>query len=232
MNWLIVVAGGSGVRMNLSLNKIFIKIYRRPLLYWTLLPHQNNPTIKKIVISAKPEEFKPIQKIIKKYNFTKFAGFSPGGQTRQQTVFNALNFIKNQVSPNDLIGIHNAANPFVEDSEINSVFQSAKKFNAALLAQPASSTIKIADKNNFVVQSPQRELCFCAQTPQVSRFDLLFSSYQKIFDQQLTITDDSQVLELNGIKPKIIPCSPQNIKITYPQDIFLAKQILKIKYNL
>lgn len=232
MNWIIVVAGGSGNRMGLSINKIFIKIYRKPILYWTLLPFQKNPTIDRIIISTKPEELKYIQKIVKKYQFTKVSGFSFGGPTRQDTVFNALNYIKKEISSNDLVGIHNAANPFISDQEINSVFTNAKKYQAALLAKPSSDTIKISDDKNFVYQTPKRELCFCAQTPQVSRFDLLFSSYQKIFDQQLTITDDSQVLELNGIKPKIIPCSPQNIKITYPQDIFLAKQILKIKYNL
>lgn len=232
MNWLVIVAGGSGNRMNLSINKIFIKIYRKPILYWTLLPFQNSPTINKIIISSKPEELKSIQKIVKKYQFTKVSGFSFAGPTRQDTVFNALNYIKKEISSNDLVGIHNAANPFVSDQEINSVFINAKKYQAALLAKPSSDTIKISNNKNFVNQTPNREFCFCAQTPQVARFDLLFSSYQKIFDQQLTITDDSQVLELNGIKPKIIPCSPQNIKITYPQDIFLAKQILKIKYNL
>ncbi len=232
MNWLILVAGGSGSRMNLPINKIFIKIYRKPILYWTLLPFQKNPIIDKVIISSKPEELRSIRKIIKKYQFTKVSGFSFSGPTRQDTVFNALNYIKKEVSLNDLVGIHNAANPFVSDQEINTVFRSAKKFNAALLAKPSSDTIKISNDKNFVSQTPNRELCFCAQTPQVARFDLLFSSYQKIFNQKLTITDDSQVLELNGIKPKIIPCSPQNIKITYPQDIFLAKQILKIKYNL
>jgi len=232
MNWLIVVAGGSGNRMGLSINKIFIKIYRKPILYWTLLPFQKSQIIDKIIISTKPEELKSTQKIVKKYHLNKVSGFCFGGPTRQDTVFNALNFIKNKISSNDLVGIHNAANPFVSNEEINSVFLSAKKFKAALLAKPSPDTIKISDDKNFVYQTPKRELCFCAQTPQVARFSLLYSSYQKIFSQKLTVTDDSQVLEINHINPKIIPCSNENIKITYPQDIILAKQILKVKYNL
>ena len=229
MNWIIVVASGSGNRMNLSINKIFIKIYHKPILYWTLLPFQKNPTIDKIIISTKPEELKSIQKIVKKYQFTKVSGFNFGGPARQDTVFNALKYIKKEASSNDLVGIHNAANPFVSTDEIKLVFAAAKKYKSALLAQPASSTIKIVDKNNFVSQSPSRELCFYAQTPQVARFNILYSSYQNIFQKNLIATDDAQVLEFNGYKPKIIPCSPQNIKITYPQDLILAKYLLNLK---
>jgi 2-C-methyl-D-erythritol 4-phosphate cytidylyltransferase len=229
MNWLIIVAGGSGSRMGSSLNKIFLKINGKPILYWTLSAFQNSPTIDKIVISAKESDFSQIKKIIKKYHFNKFVGFSQGGELRQDTVFNALNFIKDKVSKKDIVGVHNAANPFVSADEIKSVFLAAKKYKSALLAQPASSTIKIADQNNFVSQSPKRELCFYAQTPQVARFDILYSSYQKIFKQKLITTDDAQVLEFNGFKPKIIPCSPNNFKITYPQDLVLAKYLLKSK---
>lgn len=229
MNWLIIVAGGSGSRMGSSLNKIFLRINHKPLLYWTLSVFQNSPTIDKIIISAQPKDFPQIQKIIKKYHFNKFAGFSQGGDLRQDTVFNALNFIKDQVKPNDIVGVHNAANPFVSSEEISSVFSAAKKYKSALLAQPASSTIKITDQNSFVSQSPQRELCFYAQTPQVAKFTLLYSSYQKVIKNNLVTTDDAQVLELSGFKPKIIPCSPNNFKITFPQDLVLAKYLLKSK---
>jgi len=229
MNWLVVVAGGSGSRTHLPFNKIFIKIDRKPLLYWTLLPFQNSPTINKIVIAAKPTETKLIESIIKKYHFNKVVGFSCGGELRQNTVFNALNFIKDQSKPNDIIGVHNAANPFVSLEEIKSVYAAAQKFGSALLACPSSDTVKIADNNNFVLHSPKRELCFSAQTPQVAKFDLLYSSYQKIFDKKLITTDDTQVLEFNGFKPKIILCSPNNFKITYPKDLILAKYLLKSK---
>jgi len=215
--------------MGSSLNKIFLKIQGNSILYWTLSAFQNSPIIDKIIISAKPSDFPLIQKIVKKFHFDKFAGFSQGGDLRQDTVFNALNFIKDQIKPNDIVGVHNAANPFVSADEIKSVYASAKKYNAALLAQSASSTIKIADQNNFVSQSPKRELCFYAQTPQVARFDILYSSYQKVFEKNLITTDDAQVLEFNGYKPKIIPCSPNNFKITYPQDLILAKYLLKSK---
>ncbi len=229
MNWLIIVAGGSGSRMGSNLNKIFLKIQGKPILYWTLSAFQNSPTIDKIVISARPEEFSLIQKIITKYYFNKFAGLSSGGKLRQDTVFNALNFIKDKSLPNDIVGIHNAANPFVSLDEIKSVYSAAQKFGSALLACPSSDTIKISDSDNFVFQSPKRELCFSAQTPQVAKFDLLYSSYQKISPQNLVTTDDAQVLEINGYKPKIIPCSPDNFKITYPKDLIFAKYLLRSK---
>jgi 2-C-methyl-D-erythritol 4-phosphate cytidylyltransferase len=232
MNWLIVVAGGSGSRLKSSANKIFLKINQKPLLYWTLKNFQDSPVINKIIISAKKEEQNKIQKIIDKYNFSKVVGFSLSGETRQDTVFSGLNFIKNLCHPDDLIGVHNAANPFVSETEIKSVFSTAKKFGSALLAYPSTDTIKIVDQNNFIIQSPNRQFCYSAQTPQVASFKHLYSSYQKIFSQSLSITDDSQALELNGLKPKIVPCSPNNFKITYPKDLIIAKFILKINSKI
>lgn len=229
MNWLIVVAGGSASRMKSSTNKIFIKLHQKPLLYWTLLPFQKSPKIDRIVISAKPEEHKSIQKIINKYKFSKVFGLSCNGELRQNTVFNALKFIKPHTHKKDIVGVHNAANPFVSQDEIKSVFSVAQKFKSALLAFPSSDTIKIVDPKGFVYQSPDRQFCFCAQTPQVAQFDILYSSYQKILDQKLITTDDAQVLEINGFRPKIISCSVENFKITYPKDIIIARQILKIK---
>jgi len=232
MNWLIVVAGGSGSRLKKTTNKIFLKIKQFPLLYWTLLPFQKSSIIDKIIISAKPDEHKKIQKIINKYNFSKVIGLSSSGELRQNTVFNGLEFIKNKCHPNDIVGVHNAANPFVSNDEIKSVFQAAKKFGSSLLAYSSTDTIKIVDQNNFVAQSPPRQLCFCAQTPQVARFDILYFSYQKVFDQKLITTDDSQILEFNGFKPKVVPCSTNNFKITYPKDIIIARQLLKVNKNL
>ena len=101
--------------MGLSTNKIFIKIYRKPILYWTLLPFQNNPIIDKIIISTKPEELKSIQKIVKKYQFTKVSGFSFGGQTRQDTVFNALKYIKKEISPKIESALNDGLEVFVEE---------------------------------------------------------------------------------------------------------------------
>jgi len=232
MNWLIIVAGGSGSRLHASVNKIFLKINQKPLLYWTLLPFQKSSTINKIIISAKIEEHQRIQKIIDKFNFSKVIGLSSSGELRQNTVFNGLEFIKNKCHPDDIVGVHNAANPFVSSDEIKSVFTAAKKFGSALLAYPSTDTIKIVDQNNFVVQSPNRQFCFCAQTPQVAVFKHLYSSYKKVFAKNLITTDDAQVLEFNGFKPKIIPCSANNFKITYPKDIIIARQILKVKSKL
>lgn len=229
MNWLIIVAGGSGTRMKAPVNKIFLKVKHKPLLFWTLKSFQENSIIDKIIISSKKEDYFSIKKIVNKYKFSKVVGFSQGGFLRQDTVYNALEFLKDKCTPKDIVGVHNAANPFVSDDEIKSVFQAAQQFGSALLAYQAIDTIKIVDEDNFVSKSPNRQCCYCAQTPQVAEFKILYSSYQNIFNQKLITTDDSQVLELNGFTPKIIVCSNNNFKITYPKDLLLAKDLLKNK---
>jgi 2-C-methyl-D-erythritol 4-phosphate cytidylyltransferase len=229
MNWLIVVAGGSGTRKKASKNKIFLKINQKPILFWTLKSFQESSIIDKIIISSKDEDRPLIKKIVNKYNFSKVVGYSQGGSLRQDTVFNALQFIKNKCRSTDIIGVHNAANPFVSVDEIKSVYQAAKKFGSALLASPSTDTIKIVNKDGFVSDTPNRQSCYCAQTPQVAKFKTLYSSYQNIYKKNLVTTDDSQVLELSGFNPKIVVCSTDNFKITYPKDLLLAKNFFKNK---
>lgn len=231
MNWVMIVAGGSGQRMKAQINKVFLKVNRQPILYWTIKIFQDNPIIDKILIVGKKEEFGKIRRIIKKNFFSKVDCLVVSGETRQETVLNGLNFLKNKANENDVVGVHNAANPFVSDGEIKDVFEVAKKYKAAVLAYPSKDTIKIVNENNLIIQTPVRKYCWCAQTPQVGYFKDLYKAYTDAFEKNITATDECQLLENMGIKPKIVECSDLNFKITTPADLVLVKQILKINFK-
>lgn len=225
----MITAGGSGKRMDTSINKIFLKINNKPILYWSLKLFEDSAIIDKIIIVAKKEEFKLIKNIINKYKFKKIVDLVPSGETRPETVFNGLTWLKTKAKPSDLIGVHNAVNIFISPDEIKNVFAAAKKFKGALLAYPAKDTIKIINSDFFIENTPVRSSCWCAQTPQIANLKNLLDSYLDAFDKKIILTDECQALEHFGIKPKIVECSPLNFKITFPQDLLLAQQILKIK---
>lgn len=231
MNWLIIVAGGSGERMNLSFNKIFASLSNFPLLFWTLKIFEKNKTIDKIVISAREKDIKKISEVIKKYKFKKITDIIKSTSSRQDSTFAVLKTLRSKIAKNDLIGVHNAVNPFVTQAEIEEVYLNAKKYGAALLAYPAKDTVKISNTAGLVEKTPLRQKCWYAQTPQVAKFANLWKAFLDADKKHFAGTDDTQLLERIGIKSKIVPCSYQNIKITFSQDLLLAKQILKSFYR-
>jgi 2-C-methyl-D-erythritol 4-phosphate cytidylyltransferase len=228
MNYLIIAAGGSGERMAHKDNKIFLKISNKEILYWTLKIFEENSKIDAIIISARINDQEKIKDIIRKNRIKKVIGIIHAGKTRQETVLNALDWLKTKAKNHDLIGVHNAANPFVLCREIEDVFVAAQKYRAALLAHPARDTVKITNVDSMVIQTPIRQSCWYAQTPQVAFYGDLLTAFAKARSKNFVGTDDTQLLEMIGIKPKIISCSRYNFKITFPEDLTLARKLLPI----
>ena len=228
MNYLIIAAGGSGERMMSEDNKIFLKIKNKEILYWTLKSFEENSTVDSIIISARVNDQSRIKDIIKINNIKKVMAVVSAGRSRQETVLNALEWLKTKAKKDDLIGIHNAANPFVLNKEIRDVFAAAKKYSAALLAHPARDTVKITNGDNLVVDTPVRKTCWYAQTPQVAFYNDLLAAFTVAQNKNFVGTDDTQLLEMIGIKPKVVPCSRYNFKITFPEDLILAEKLLPI----
>ena len=117
MNFAIIVAAGKGKRMASEENKVFLKLLNKPMLYYTLKVFQDCNEINEIIIVAQKNDFKKINEIKLKYNFTKIKNIVEGGKERQDSVYNGLTSIKNAKS-NDIIIVHNASNPLVRENEI------------------------------------------------------------------------------------------------------------------
>ncbi len=227
MSNLIIVAGGQGKRMNLGYNKIFAKLGEYPVLYWTILAFEKSRFVDNIIISASEGDAVKIRRLVRDYGFSKVRDIYIAGPTRQESTFAVLKSIKPKMKNGDLVGVHNGANPFVSASEIKEVYTAAKKYGAALLAQVARDTVKIADTQGFVDMTPPRQYSWYAQTPQVATFANLWKAFVAADGQNFMGTDDSQLLERVGIKPKIVVCSNLNVKITFKEDLDLARQIHK-----
>lgn len=227
-NWMIVAAGGRGERMGRKINKIFLPLLGKPVIYWILKTLEESPQIEKIIITVDESDLGKLKNLLKKYRFKKVVGFVKAGETRQDSTLKALRWTKKRgAKSSDLVGVHNAVNLLVALREIKEVFLAAKKFGAALLAMPARDTVKIGDEANFVRQTPIRKFVWYAQTPQVGIFKNMLRAFLKAKKDNFQGTDDTQLLERIGVKVKIVPCSPDNFKITYPWDLILAKEILK-----
>lgn len=227
MNLVIIVAGGKGERAKLGFNKVFAKLGKYPLIYWTLLAFEKNKDIDSLIISIGEQDLGTIKAIVKKYGFRKVKEFVPASNSRQESTLKILESFKGRIEEDDLVGVHNGVNPFVSQEEISGVFKAARAFKAALLAQKARDTVKVSDQNGFVETTPMRADSWYAQTPQVATFGSLLKAHIQAQKDDFVGTDDAQLLEKIGIRPKIVECTNKNFKITFKEDLVSAKHILK-----
>ena len=222
--WAVIVAAGKGKRMGAGLNKQFINVKGKPLLFYTIKAFSDCQEIDKIVIVCAPEEIDYCnEEIIKKYNFQKVYSIVPGGEERYQSVFNGLRAIEDC----EIVLIHDGARPFISDEIIKDGIKYARIYDACTCGVIPKDTIKIMDECGFSLSTPKRESLFSVQTPQSFKFDLIFKCYNKIKNQSIVFTDDTSLVEHFGHKVFLYPGSYKNIKITTPEDLFIAENIIK-----
>ena len=226
MNFAIILAAGKSKRMR-GIDKIFYPVKKKPLIFYTILAFEKHPQIKKIILVIKKTDFKNFFSLIKKSKFKKIEAIVKGGKRRQDSAFNGLKMSGNLgAKSGDLILFHNGANPLVSQDEITNVIRAAKKFRAALVGQSAKDTIKEVNKNGIVTRTIDRKKIFLAQTPQVIEYKLAKRAFEKARREKFYGTDDVSLVERLGIKPKIVPASSRNIKVTYSEDLKFVENLL------
>ena len=230
MNFAIIVAAGSGKRMDENTNKVFIQLLNKPMIYYALKVFNDCDSINQIIVVAQKNDFKKINEIKRHYSFNKIRNIVEGGRERQDSVYSGLNSINN-AKDDDIIVVHNGSNPLVNKSEIKDCINAAKQYGAAACCFPLKDTIKKV-KNDFVENTIDRNNVYQMQTPQAVKYSLFARGFKNIKKNRIKVTDDVSVVESLGKKIKIVPCSYENIKITTKDDLEIAEGILMKRNNL
>lgn len=221
MNSVIIVAGGSGSRMNMNINKQFIKINEKEVIAHTIDKFYKNEYIDEIILVVKEDEIDYFNKnIINKYGY-KNIKIALGGKERQDSVYNGLKIVDKNC---DMVLVHDGARPFVSKEIIKKAVTETKK--ASVIGVRVKDTIKVVN-NNEIISTPNRNTLWAIQTPQTFKYDLLKIAYKKAYEENFYGTDDSSLVENLGEKVNIIEGSYENIKITTKEDLNMAYQIIK-----
>ena len=231
----IVLAGGSGKRMNTDVAKQFLKINGKEVLCYSLRAFENNENITDIVLVTREEDIEYCKKnIIDEYGFSKVSNIVCGGKERYDSVYNGLQVISTYPEgKRQVVLIHDGARPFITDIMIN---KSVKKIQsgcqACTIAVPAKDTIKKVenvDGKILGIETPDRKFLYQIQTPQTFEFNLIMSSYEKMLkDHNHNITDDTMLVEqYSGVYSEIIEGTYENIKITTSEDLEIGEIFAK-----
>lgn len=229
----IVLAAGRGTRMHSDIPKQYLQLKDRPVLYYSLKTFQES-FIQKIVLVTSGEDVEYCRKnIVQRFGFDKVAAVVAGGKERYHSVQEGLKAAEEC----DYIFIHDGARPFVTGSMLERAYACVCEYQACAVGMPVKDTIKIADEEGFALSTPERDLVWMIQTPQVFSYALIREAYASLtekeawlFRQGIRVTDDAMVAEIfTGQKVKLVEGDYRNIKITTPEDLQVAELFLRGK---
>lgn len=224
----IILAGGYSKRMNLKVPKQLAKIDNKPILAYTLDVFEECKAIDSIILVVHKKIIQQSRKLIKKYGYKRIKQLCLGGRTRQQSVFNALQKIRDC----DYVVIHDAVRPFVTERNISRVIRTVKKFDAVTCAVKAIDTIVEAEQS-FIGTTFHRDKLWHIQTPQAFRFDLILKAHQKAKAERIfNASDDAQLLLGLKKEVKLVEGSYKNIKVTTMSDLLLIRKLKKTTQSI
>ncbi len=226
MIYAILLLGGTSKRLNISTPKQFLKFNNRDLFTYSYETLARNEKISKIILVTGKNYVEHVYDIISNFKVKKPFEIIIGGETRQESVFNALKFLNKNASPNDSILIHDSSRPLVTSKIIKNIIETSKKFNNVTTYINMFDSIAINDKE-MIGDYLDRDKIIAIQTPQIFRFNDIFSLHLKAFENKIFYTDDASLLVKSGKSVKLIEGDRFNFKITTFDDLMILKSILE-----
>ncbi|URN96161.1 MAG: 2-C-methyl-D-erythritol 4-phosphate cytidylyltransferase [Candidatus Pristimantibacillus lignocellulolyticus] len=223
---VVIVAAGRGTRMGTSESKQYLQLGDRPILVHTLQRFQLMKDVSEIVLVVGTEDVERCQQWRDQYNLMKVKTIIAGGTERQHSVYAGLQHIESS-----WVMVHDGVRPFVSEHAVKACCAKAVEHGAAVLAVPVKDTIKQVNSEGVITATPDRKSLWAIQTPQAFRHDLLLQAHEAALTQGLLGTDDAMVVEWTGLPVVVSEGEYTNIKITTPEDLPWAQQLLSKMEN-
>ncbi|HPU08165.1 MAG TPA: 2-C-methyl-D-erythritol 4-phosphate cytidylyltransferase [Candidatus Atribacteria bacterium] len=226
MFFAIIVAAGRGERVNSVTPKQYLPLLGKPILAHTLDIFEKSPWIGEIIVVINPlheEIFK--KEVWERYGYRKVKKYISGGETRQESVYGGVREVKNR--GDDFVLIHDGVRPLVDEKILGRCVEGVIKFGAVCCAMPCVDTIKCSLNGEVIDETLDRQKIWRAQTPQAFRISLIWEALERAKEEGFQGTDDSSLVERMGKPVRLVLGSEDNLKITTPQDLILAEELLR-----
>ncbi len=221
----LIPAAGSGIRMGGDTPKQYATLAGRPLIEHAVRCLCAHPRIDLVFVVLAPGD-RQFAACDWRGCERKLSALYCGGATRAASVFNGLLATNDAIDGNDWVLVHDAARPCLRAADIDRLIaEVGDSETGGLLAVPVADTLKRANTGGEVLQTEGREHLWRAQTPQMFRYRVLIEALRRA--DIAAVTDESSAVEQTGAKPKLVPGSATNFKVTWPEDLALAELILK-----
>lgn len=235
----VILAAGSGSRMRSDTAKQFMPLCGKPLICYALEAVERSEVIDDCILVTGAKDLAwTTEEIVKRYHYHKVDTVIAGGEERYDSVAGAMRLIlsEDMAVPNrdGYVFIHDGARPFLTEKILRDTYEAVREYKACVSAVRSKDTVKIADEEGFVKETPDRNYIWNMHTPQVFQTELITGAYaalekslQELRQKGIHITDDAMVVEyFTDHKVKLVEGSYENIKLTTPEDIVVAERIL------
>ena len=219
--YAIIVAGGSGTRMQAIVPKQFLLLNGKPVLMYTIEAFKASSYQPEIIVAMHPNFHTYWKELCDTHNFNIPHTLTDGGETRFQSVKNGLAL----VDDDSLVAVQDAVRPLTSVEVIDNAYKQAYEYSNAVVAVKSRDSVR--SLRNGKSESLLRDEIYLVQTPQTFKADLLKKAYLQTFNNGFT--DDASVAESDGNAIHLVDGSYQNIKITFPEDIAIAEMLLKMR---
>lgn len=221
----VVLAAGQGTRMGTTTPKPFLPLAGRPLILHTLNRFLQTQSVRKVILVAAATEVSRCQEAVQSDPRLKDLEvvLAIGGPRRQDSVDNSLH----RLDPDcEIVVIHDGVRPFVSPGIIDRCVELAVKNGAVAVGVPVRETIKVVSGGR-ILQTPPRESLWEMQTPQVFRKEIIREAYQRARQEGIEATDDAMLVERLGKEVILVEGQRSNLKITEPEDLWLAEILIR-----
>ena len=222
----LIPAAGRGVRFGGNENKAFAPLLGKPVLGWTLEAFAGSGEIEDVIIIGREADVSRLEEIAGRHGGGKVRQVVTGGETRQESVAAGL-----AVAQADMILIHDAARPCVTEEIISAVAAATREYGAATAAIPVADTLVQEEGHDFAGDNVPRRGLYVVQTPQGCDRMFFQSAHDMAAQTGYTGTDDAGLVRRCGLQVRLTPGSPENIKITRPEDLVVAEAILMRRHG-
>lgn len=221
----IILAAGSGKRMNSNVHKQYMMLAGKPVIYYALKVFEESEVTDIILVTGAGEEDYCRREIVERYGLRKVKSIVSGGKERYHSVYEGLKAAEGA----DYVLIHDGARPLVTQDIIARSIKAARESLACVVGMPVKDTIKVVGEDGFAKETPNRNTLWQIQTPQSFSYSLIADAYKRVLASgETAVTDDAMVLEkVTGQSVRVIEGSYCNIKITTPEDLMVAEAYLK-----
>lgn len=222
----VIPAAGAGIRMEADRPKQFLYLDHRPILAVTLEAFEHCPVIEAVFLVVPGEDVSACeQDIVRRHGLTKVQRVLPGGERRQDSVRLGVEACPMAC---DFVVVHDGVRPLVQPGLIQRTVAEAREYGAAVAALPARETVKEVSNGAWVERTLARENLWLVQTPQTfRRSDLLHAHHRAMDGGWGEVPDDASLLERLGLPVRIVQGAEDNIKVTTPNDLAVARFLLE-----
>jgi 2-C-methyl-D-erythritol 4-phosphate cytidylyltransferase len=223
---IVIPAAGQGNRMKAGYNKQFLTLLGQPILAHTVKLFQDSKYVSEIVIVGAADDIPVIEELVRRYKFDKVLAICIGGVQRQDSVRAGVQALSTTIQR---VVVHDGARPLLTSQEFIRFLEETEEFPAAIMGIPLKDTVKRVDTSGKVLETLPRERLRAVQTPQIFDRGILEEAHNQAALVGYYGTDDASLLEWMGYPVQMVEGSQENIKVTTPDDLWLAERILVMR---